>query len=638
MNPARILVVEDDRLIAAGIAKRLRVLGYEVVGQASNGEEGVSTARLMRPDLVLMDIDLGRGMDGVEAARLIREILDIPVVFLTAHSDEATLQRAKVSGPHGYVLKPYEDRDLQTAIEIATHRHAMDRQIRESEQWLSATLNSIGDGVIATNARGQVQFMNPLAERLTGWTQSEASGLDVESIFHIVNEQTRDPVVNPALDALAAGRPVSLAPDTVLIARGGDERPIDDSAAPIRARDGQVAGGVLVFRDISEKRELESHLRQAQKMEAIGRLAGGIAHDFNNIMTVITGFSEMLLHDEGSAADRRSYVEHIHEAGRRAAALTQQIMAFSRKQVLRPEPVSADRVVRDMGAMVQRLIGSNIEFVLDSPPDLPAIIVDPAQLGQIILNLAVNARDAMPRGGTLTIKTAELRLAAVQALRATEVPPGDYVLLEVRDTGVGMSEAVARQVFEPFFTTKAIGRGTGLGLSTVFGIVKQSHGHITVDSIEGAGTVFRLYFPAVPHEGVTPHDLESAVPGPGRGRILLVEDDPVVRRLTSRILVQAGYEVTEAGNGVEGLHHAREARRPFDLLLTDLVMPRMSGAELAATLRGERPDLPVVFMSGYADDVIQRQLAEDGSLPNVLAKPFTMDALRTAVQAALQPA
>lgn len=639
MNGTRVLVVEDDRLIAAGIAKRLRVLGYAVVGQASSGDEGVSAARALRPDLVLMDIHLGRGIDGIEAARRLREELDVPVVFLTAHSDEATLQRAKLSGPHGYVLKPYEDRDLQTAIEVAVQRHGMDRRVRESEAWLTATLRSIGDAVIATDEAGQVRFMNPLAEQLTGWSQEEAAGRHVESIFHIVHEHTRAPVLNPAVDALALGVPVTLSPDTILIDRHGVERPIDDSAAPIRARDGAVAGGVLVFRDISEKRELESNLRQAQKMEAIGRLAGGIAHDFNNIMTVITGFSELLISGEGDTEERQAYARHIHEAGRRAAALTQQIMAFSRKQVLRPERLNANAVIRDMSAMVQRLIGSNIEFLVDLAPDLHDVHADPAQLGQVFLNLAVNARDAMPRGGELTIATSNVEVTAGGKRKEPDLAPGAYVLLTVQDTGIGMTPAVLRNIFEPFFTTKAIGQGTGLGLATVFGIVKQSRGHIAADSVEGRGTTFRVYLPAIfdhAHGEATPKIPEATAAG--SGTVLLVEDDATVRRLTRRILEQSGYTVLEAANGAEALTLAQQGRRSFDLLLTDLMMPKLSGADLAAALRLARPTLPVVFMSGYADDVVQRQLGKDDAIPTVLAKPFTIEGLRAAVEGALRSA
>ncbi len=322
MPAASILVVEDEKIIAKGIEKRLKGLGYAVAGLAGTGEEAVARAAEVNPDLILMDINLGSGIDGIEAAGRIRSRADVPVVFLTAFSDEATLQRAKLTEPHGYVLKPYEDKDLQIAIEIGLHKHKMDLRLRENEQWLAATLGSIGDGVIATDDAGRVRFMNPLAEQLTGWSDIEAHGRDVRGVFHIVHEVTRQEVPNPALGALKAGAPTSLAPNTVLIARDGTERPIDDSAAPIRDPGGELAGTVLVFRDITERRRLEEHLRQAQKMEAIGRLAGGIAHDFNNIMTIITGFSDLLMAHPGLEPDHREFVENIHEAGKRAAALT----------------------------------------------------------------------------------------------------------------------------------------------------------------------------------------------------------------------------------------------------------------------------------------------------------------------------
>ncbi len=371
-------------------------------------------------------------------------------------------------------------------------------------------------------------------------------------------------------------------------------------------------------------------------MEAIGRLAGGIAHDFNNIMTVITGFSEMLLSGEGDSEERQAYARHIHEAGRRAASLTQQIMAFSRKQVLRPERLNANAVIRDMSAMVQRLIGSNIEFIVELAPDLHDVHADPAQLGQVFLNLAVNARDAMPQGGELTIATANVEVTPDDARQHPELAPGRYVMLTVRDTGIGMAPAVLRNIFEPFFTTKAIGQGTGLGLSTVFGIVKQSRGHVTAESVEGRGTTFRVYLPASLDvaDGID-HPAASDAHARGNGTVLLVEDDPTVRRLTRRILEESGYTVLEAANGAEALSLVQGGRQHFDVLLTDLMMPKVSGADLAAALRKERPSLPVVFMSGYADEIIRRQLGEGGTLPAVLAKPYTMDALRTAVREAL---
>ncbi len=366
MSTTRILVVEDEKIIAKGIEKRLTGMGYAVSGLASTGEEAIRKATELRPDVVLMDIHLGPGMDGVEAAGVIRRRENLPVVYLTAHSDDATLQRAKLTEPFGYVLKPYEDRDLQIAIEIGLFKHQMERRLEENERWLAATLASIGDGVIATDERGRVRFLNSLAEQLTGWAQKDALGEDVRDVFRIVAEKGRQALANPALEALAKGRPVDLAPGTILIDRAGGERPVADSAAPIRGVDGKVAGAVLVFRDVTERRRLEEHLRKAQKMEAIGRLAGGIAHDFNNIMTIITGFSELLLAGSQPVEQHLDMVRDIHEAGRRAASLTQQIMAFSRKQMLIPCVLSLNSIVRDMATMVQRLIGENIELVTEA--------------------------------------------------------------------------------------------------------------------------------------------------------------------------------------------------------------------------------------------------------------------------------
>ena len=280
MTATSILVVEDEKIIAKSIEKRLKGMGYAVAGLASSGEEAVQKAVEIRPDLILMDISLGSGMDGVEATDLIRRQVDVPVIYLTAYSDPDTLQRAKITEPFGYILKPYEDKDLQTAIEIGLHKHLMGRRLRENEQWLAATLASVGDGVIATDERGRVRFMNSLAERLTGWTQTDALGRDVREVFHIVEGTTRQPVANPALSALEKGESTKLTPNTILIGRAGAEFPIDDSAAPIRDVTGRVVGAVLVFRDIIERCRLEEHLRQAQKMEAVGRLAADGARGF----------------------------------------------------------------------------------------------------------------------------------------------------------------------------------------------------------------------------------------------------------------------------------------------------------------------------------------------------------------------
>ncbi len=638
MTAAAVLVVEDERIISKAIEKRLKALGYAVAGTAATGEEAVRKAVELRPDLILMDINLGDGMDGVEAAGRIRRALDTPVVYLTAHSDEATLQRAKVTEPHGYVLKPYEDVDLRTAIEIGLYKHRTDRRVRENEQWLAATLGSIGDGVIATDEHGRVRFLNALAERLTGWPQADALGKDVAEVFHVVEALSRHPVPNPALDALAKCESVTPGQSATLLARGGAEYPIDNSAAPIRGAAGQVTGAVLVFRDVSERRRLEEHLRQAQKMEAVGRLAGGIAHDFNNIVTIIMGYSDLLLAEgEGTAAlpaaARHDALQNIHAAGRRAAGLTKQIMAFSRKQVLAPAVLNLNAVVRDTGEMVRRLIGPDIEFVTETAPDLGRVKADPTQVGQVILNLAVNARDAMPAGGRLVIATANALLGEVTARRHPGVKPGRYAELSVTDTGTGMSPEVLAQAFEPFFTTKVVGQGTGLGLATVYGVVTQSGGLVEATSAVGAGTTFRVYLPLIDEPLPRPGDRDTRAPT-GRETVLLAEDEGGLRRMTRRVLERCGYTVLEAATGEEAVAVAAAHAGPIHLLLTDIVMPKLSGREVAARVAVARPETRVLFTSGYTEDPLLLQGVESGEM-DFLPKPFTVDALESTVREVL---
>ncbi len=499
MTETKLLIVEDDRIVARGIEKRLRGLGYALAGSAASAEEAIRMAEEHRPAAILMDIDLGRGMDGIEAAGMIRARFSIPVIYLTALSDEATLERAKLTEPFGYVLKPFEDKDLQSAIEIALYKHKMEERMRENERWLAATLGSIGDGVIATDEAGRVRFMNSLAEQLTGWTIAEAIDRDLREIFQIVQEKTREPVPNPVFQALEKREPVGLAPDTVLIDKSGTERPIDDSAAPIQDPSGRIVGAVLIFRDTTERRRLEEHLRESQKMEAIGRLAGGIAHDFNNIMTAINGYSELLLAECKDSPKSAEFARNVHDAGQRAASLTQQIMAYSRKQMLVPCVLNLNTVVRDMESMVQRLIGSDIELRTETDPNLGQVKADPTQIGQVILNLAANARDAMPNGGQLLIATSNVELDEAAMRLGDDITPGPHAMLCISDTGAGMSPEVQAKVFEPFFTTKGRANGTGLGLASVQGIVRQSGGRIEVTSDTGRG-----------------HDL-SHPPAPGRG-------------------------------------------------------------------------------------------------------------------------
>ncbi len=379
----------------------------------------------------------------------------------------------------------------------------------------------------------------------------------------------------------------------------------------------------------------EEQLRQAQKMEAIGILAGGVAHDFNNILTAILGYGQLLLRRLGPDSPHQDTVREIISAGDRASALTGQLLAFSRRQILEPKVLDLNQVVRNMEKMLRRLIGEDIEFMTAFDPDLGKVEVDPGQIEQILLNLSVNSRDAMPHGGTLVIETKNTELNSYHSDEHVEVAPGPYVMVSVSDTGCGMDAEMRRRIFEPFFTTKAQGKGTGLGLSTVFGIVKQSGGHISVSSKPGQGTTFKFYLPRVDGDAISDDRAAATAPiGASHELILLVEDQEQVRDVVAQMLESFGFEVLQAESGEAALGISTGEKRPIDLLLTDLVMPGMSGRELSDHLAELRPDTKCLFMSGYTDDVVVRNRVLESGIP-FIHKPFTADALHRAVRRAL---
>jgi len=394
---------------------------------------------------------------------------------------------------------------------------------------------------------------------------------------------------------------------------------------------------VAAFMDVTERRQVEEKFLQAQKMEAIGRLTAGVAHDFNNLLTVINGYSDLLLANFDDPNDEiRQDLEQIRQAGYRAAALTRQLMAFSRKQVLQPEVLSLNQIVSGLNKILHRLIGEDISLITILSPDLGLVKADPGQLEQVLINLAVNARDAMPNGGHLTIETANVNLGESYTVIHPDVKPGPYVLLIVSDNGLGMSEETKTHLFEPFFTTKELGKGTGLGLAAVYGIIKQSDGHITVYSETDYGTTFRIYLPCVEAliQPDRPADEARMAALYGNETILLAEDDAVVRGLARNMLAGRGYIVLEAANGQEALQIAGSYPDPIHLLLTDVIMPGINGKLLATELVRLRPDTKVLFISGYTDDAIMHHGVLE---PHVafLSKPFSHLALTGKVRAVL---
>ena len=424
--------------------------------------------------------------------------------------------------------------------------------------------------------------------------------------------------------------------------RSPSERMADLFASPLTAGNG-AGGAVLYLVDVSEQRALETKFAQSQKMQAVGQLAGGVAHDFNNLLTVIIGNCEFLLMRHPAGDPSFKEINEVHQNALRAAALVSQLLAFSRKQTMQPKTLALGDVIGELAQMLRRLVGEGITLNVEKDSDLWAVHADEAQLGNAIINLVVNARDAMPSGGTVTIATHNRKVSSASALGTAIMPAGDYVEIEVADTGIGMSKEIQSKIFDPFFTTKPVGQGTGLGLATVYGIVKQTGGFITVDSEVGHGTAFKIYLPRMRVDANAPVAEIAAPSAPrdvtGQDTILLVEDEEAVRSFAARALRMRGYNVLEASGGEEALEIVKAGNVDIHLVITDVVMPNMDGPTMVRHVKELKPDLPVIFMSGYAEEAFRRndQSSED---IHFLPKPFGLKQLAAKVKDVLssQPA
>ena len=502
----------------------------------------------------------------------------------------------------------------------------------ESRARLSMAVEQAGESIVVTDTSGAIRYVNPAFERITGYDRTEVVGRNPR----ILKSGRQDAAFYRNMwETIGRGEVWR----GTFFNRRKDGTLYEEDAviSPVRDPSGQVVNYVGVKRDVTDVRRMEERLRQSQKMEAVGRLAGGVAHDFNNLLTAISGYSDLLLHRLPAYSTLRRDVEEIRRAGDRAAGLTRQLLAFSRRQVLQPKILDLNTVVTTMELMLRRLIGEDIELSTDLSPALGQVKADPGQLEQVIVNLVVNARDAMPDGGRITIGTVDVDLSTSYSNAHPGVRPGPHVLLSVADTGLGMSDETQAHLFEPFFTTKEKGKGTGLGLATVYGIVQQSGGHIRVNSVAGSGATFLIYLPRVEPRGDDVPGTDRSFlphPSPGTETVLLAEDEEVVRRLAREILIDNGYQVLDAGNGREALLISEAHRGEIHLLLTDVVMPRLSGRELVERIRPLRPDMRVLYMSGYTDDAILRHGVLEEEVP-FLQKPFTAEILARKVREVL---
>lgn len=533
MIKGRILVVEDERIVALSLRQQLTKLGYEVPAMAASGDAALRQIEALRPDLVLMDIRIEGDIDGIETAARIPGELAVPVIYLSAYSEEVTLDRARATTPYGYLLKPFSERELHATIQMVLERRRVDLALRQNERQLAQ-----------------------------------------------------------------------------LIARRTEE-----------------------LRDqTTERLKAERALHHAQKMEAVGQLTGGLAHDFNNLLTAIAGCLDLV---QKYTDDRR--VDRLLDTARLAATrgqkLISQLIAFSRRQVLRPRVSQVNPLIAVFDDLWRQACGESVTFEVKLEDGLGTANIDPAQLQSSILNLVVNARDAMPNGGQLAIETTNAEIQRSIDITGASIPPGHYVVVSVRDTGRGMAPAVLDKAIEPFFTTKEVGKGSGLGLSQVYGFVRQSGGYLQIDSEPGRGTTVHLLLPRA----------ESAAPAPGpntapgKPAVLIVEDDPAVLEVAVEMLAESGYQIYTAEDGA----HAMELLRtdiPIDVLFTDIVMPQgVNGVQLAERVRKLRPDIRVLLTSGYPRDALEDQqgLRQDQEF---LSKPYRATTLIDAINRAMKRA
>jgi PAS domain S-box-containing protein len=677
----RILVVEDSQTQAEELRGVLTAAGFDVT-LAADAEQALQRLRAADFDLVLSDV-LMPGLSGYDLCRRLKQgpqRRDVPVVLLTALTDPLNIIQGLECGADGFLTKPYEaeqlvervrgllanralrhegklrvgaevlflgrkvtitsdkehildlliasfedivraNRELQAsreellAAKAQVERYAaqLEAQVRSSQDKYRHLMEQANDAIFVLSLDGVVLEANRRAAELLGRPASAIVGGRFEDF---VGAAERDEV-RARFRALRDGGAARFG--DVHLARGdGRQVPVELSAAAVEAGGERLV--LAIGHDLTERHRLELQFRQSQKMEAVGRLAGGVAHDFNNLLTIITGYSDLLLEQLRPGDPRWELLDEIRKAGERAAGLTHQLLAFSRQRRPAPKVLDVNAVVRGITTLIARLIGADVRLGVRLGPDTGPVRADAGQLEQVLMNLAVNARDAMPKGGTLTVETGNAELSAGDLRAYPGQRPGRYTVLTVSDTGVGMDEATLARVFEPFFTTKGE-KGTGLGLATAYGIVHSSGGHIEVASEPGRGTTFRIYLPqtesfVIPAPAVAP----SAELPHGRETVLLAEDEEGVRALARHVLSECGYTVLEAADGEEALRVAEAHAGPIDLLATDVVMPRLGGRELAERLLPQRPGTRLLYLSGHATEPV----LQPGSRATAafLQKPF----------------
>jgi PAS domain S-box-containing protein len=629
---AHLLLVEDDSLVAADLGLLLGQLGFAVAGIATTGDDALRLATERRPDLALMDIRISGRMDGIETAELLRSRFDIPVVFLSAHADNVTMDRAKLSRPYGYLLKPFKSSELRTAIDIALLRHELEIQVRERERLLTTTMRSIGDGVITTDADGNITFVNPVAEALTGWPVIEVSGMPSASLLRLLDDEDGSEVPDPIHEVLR-NQGIAMVASAILVSRDGSRHAVGCTAAAVMDED-RPCGAVLVLRDMTIQRQMERQIEVADRMAALGAMAAGVAHEINEPMTDVLANLELALHAlPGHAQDVRdalgvpaaarlakihNALEQARLAAMRSAKTVADLGTFARTDEGKLRSVDVRRSIDWALHVTDGELRATAHLVTDFQP-MPPVLAEEMRLGQVFANLLLNAAQSITPG---EVAHNEIRVSTRTDER------GDAVI-EIADTGRGMAPAVLRRIFEPFFTTHHSGPGAGLGLFTCHGVIRSLGGEIRVESEPGRGSLFQVHLPRV----AAAARRSAAQPRPAdaeRIRVLAIDDEPAVRRELQRTL-SGDHAVTAVASAREALSLIRGGER-YEAIFCDLMMPEMNGMDFFGVLRTQCPEQAarVIFLSGGAFTTRAAEFLR--SVTNeAVEKPFDPGAVRQAV-------
>jgi PAS domain S-box-containing protein len=656
---SNILIVDDNPFNLELLADVIRKQGYEP-RPVPNGRLALVAAQKDPPDLILLDINMAN-MNGFEVCKRLKAdaaLKDIPVIFITGLNETADKVKAFSMGAVDYITKPFQNEEVCARVETHMRLRRLQKEVdkynnhlegvvqekikeiygnitkrieaEDKLRLLAAAVEQTGESICITDPKGVIQYVNPAFEQTTGYTSEEAIGKTPRIIYSDVQGKDFYLELWKCISGgkIWEGRIVNKRKDGSLYTESS-------IISPIRDDSGRIISYVSVKRDITENLQLQAMLNQSQKMEAIGHLSGGVAHDFNNLLSVINGYSQLLVSDPDLNASNREQIQEILHAGESASSLTRQLLMFSRHQAIEPKVIDINKIVSDMNKMLKRLVRENIAITMDIGTDLWLIKADPGSIEQVIVNLAVNASDAMPDGGKLTVKTENLKIDSGNRIaHESVIAPGLYVMFSVSDTGCGMDENIRNHIFEPFFTTKGIGKGTGLGLPTVYAVVKQSNAHIVVQSEPEKGTMFQIYFPKFVNERAASEAIKEEENFPrGSETILIAEDQDSIRLMLKNFLESIGYNVLIAGNGKEALELAGSHKGQIHLLLADLVLTGMNGLELAKCLKNSNPRIELLLMSGYANPTDTNKIMD--TTDNFIDKPICIHALAVKLRSIL---